>query len=273
MGEFAVLEGSRAILMTLKHRLRVRLAPAEKFGVTSDRFGAYEEGQGEEPPHVALCRHVLSGFSNKVHVDIQSDIPVTYGFGSSAALVAALTKAVFKASDRPETFREMFEMGHRAILKVFGRGSGADLAAALSDIPFLVFDPLEKSVRPFDMPFVVQAIYTGYKTPTPQVLKEVREQVPEDEWKKITGEMKTCVDLFIEKPTLAGIRSYQKQMDALHVTCDKCQQALEIFYKQGVVAKISGSGRGDCVAGFAEEPANIDVPSSMTFLSVKDLQA
>ena len=61
MGEYAVLEGGRAVLMTLRHRLRVSITPAESFRVTSDRFGVYA-GEGGKPQHVALCENVLRHF-------------------------------------------------------------------------------------------------------------------------------------------------------------------------------------------------------------------
>ncbi len=278
LGEYAVLEGARAVLMTLKHRLRVRLAPADQLKIFSDRFGNYT-GDGPKPQHVVLIENVLEKFfaaqalaSRGFHVDIQSDIPPTYGFGSSAALVAAVVKVLCDGFQIKLDFKDMFTIGHGAILETFKRGSGADLAAALADMPFLVFDPMRKSVMPFDMPFGVQAIYTGYKTPTPVVLQQVREAVSPAEWIDVTEKMKDCVDRFIAAPSVDGVREYQSYMDSLGVTCAECRQAIDAFSACGIAAKISGSGRGDCIVGFSQTPVAVNVNAPLEFLAQQDLQ-
>lgn len=272
MGEYAVLEGSRAVLMTLKNRLSVTLAAAEVQRITSDRFGEYTGGA--KPQHVVLCENVLARFpETPFHIDIRSDIPPTYGFGSSAALVAALVKALCRFYKREENFREMFEAGHAAILDTFGRGSGADLAAALADRPFVVFDPIAKTAAPFAMPFAVQAIYTGYKTPTPEVLRRITAEVREDKWHDIMAKMKSCAASFIAAPSEALVREYQTYMDALGVTCPASRAALDAFSAQGVAAKISGSGRGDCIVGFSARPVAVNVDAPLEFLAQRDLRA
>lgn len=266
MGEYAVVEGARAVMMTLKKRLTVTLTPSSSLSgrglsVVSDRFGTYDGG--ERPPHVALIANVLAEFGGEdFHVNITSDIPATYGFGSSAALVAALVRAR-GGDDLP--FAEAFTRGHRAILKTHGRGSGADLAAALADRPFVVFDPAMKSAADFSMPFTVQAIYTGYKTPTPEVLKRVNYQGK-------TGAMRDVVEAFIVRPEVGLIRRYQAEMAALGVVCDKTQQALEAFEAAGCVPKISGSGLGDCVVGFSAGPVKVGVALPLEFIPAEDLQ-
>lgn len=260
MGEYAVLEGSRAVMMTLKKRLTVTLTPSDSLKIRSDRFGFYEGG--ERPPHVKLIANVLSQFGDEnFEIDIVSDIPATYGFGSSAALVAALVKA--RGGDMG--FTEGFTRGHRAILDTHGRGSGADLAAALADQPFVIFDPQNKTAEKFDMPFTVQAIYTGYKTPTPEVLKRVSYQGK-------TRAMQGLVEAFIEEPDASSILAYQTEMTALGVVCEKTQRALDAFAAAGCAAKISGSGLGDCVVGFSGTALAVPVAPPLEFIPAGDLQ-
>jgi mevalonate kinase len=280
-GEYAVLEGARALLMTLKHRLRVRIAAAQSLRIISDRFGVYEgSDRASDPQHVTLCKNVLLHFFDfygikpeSFVINILSDIPPTYGFASSAALTAAMVKALHLFYKKGAEFKDVFTIGHRAIVDTFQRGSGADLAAALADLPFLVFDPVQKSIAPFDMPFCVQAIYTGYKTPTPVVLKQVQDSISPTRWREVTQKMTACIDRFILEPSLGDIRVYQSYMDDLGVTCAACRQALDVFSLQGAVAKISGSGRGDCVVGFSKDPVIALVAAPLEFLSQRDLQS
>src|SRR5690606_37779808 len=104
MGEYAVLEGARAVLMTLRHRLRVTLTQSGCFEVLSDKFPPYRAAptKGGKPAHVLLCENVLGGLP-PLRVEVSSDIPPTYGFASSAAFVAALLKALFRLQGREES--------------------------------------------------------------------------------------------------------------------------------------------------------------------------
>jgi mevalonate kinase len=280
MGEYAVLEGSRAVLMTLQHRLRVTVTPSATPFITSDRFGRYTAGETPKPPHAVLCGNVLDLFCKHyglqrpaLHIDIVSAISPTYGFGSSAALVAALVKSLHRYFRQHEEFGTMFTIGHRAILDTFGRGSGADLAASLADQPFVVFDPGAKEASSFGVPFTVQAVYTGYKTPTPEVLKQIRAEVPQKDWADITRKMTGCADRFIAAPSFDAVREYQGYMETLGVACPACREAVEAFSAQGVAAKISGSGRGDCVVGVAGSPVAVSVSPPLVFLSAQELRA
>ena len=287
MGEYAVLEGGRAVLMTLRHRLRVSITPAESFRVTSDRFGVYA-GEGGKPQHVVLCENILRRFlmyrhprasggdaeNTRIHISITSAIPPDLGFASSGALVGALTKALFRAFDMAENFIDMFAIGHAAIHDTFGRGSGADVAAALADMPFLVFDPQSCTVAPFTPPFVVQAVYTGYKTTTPAVLKRVHEMVSPLQWAEVIAKMKTCTDTFIAVPSMKGVEEYQGYMNTLGVTCESSDEIIALFGARGVTAKISGAGMGDCIVGFTDTPLSVlDTPLPYRFLPQKELQA
>lgn len=280
IGEYAVLEGGPAVLMTLRCRLSVTVAPSEKLHISSDRFGTYEEGAGDKPAHARLVENVISRFyatygfpARAWRITITSDIPPTYGFGSSAALVAALVRALCRASGKAEDFTPMFATAHAALLDTFGRGSGADLAAALADHPFVLFNPAEKTAEPFTLPFAVQAIYTGYKTPTPVLLKQVRAELPEEKWAATTASMRRCAEAFIAAPTLEKIEEYQSYMTALGVTCDACARAIGAFTAQGITAKISGSGRGDCVVGFSVAPTAVKVEPPLEFIPHEDLRA
>lgn len=275
MGEYAVLQGAPAVLMTLKRRLTVTLSSGPRFSVTSDRFAPYTEGEGEEPPHAQLLRRVLSRAGAKpdsIHIRIQSDIPHTYGFGSSAALVAATVRAAFRQQGREEIFADLFKAGHAAILDVHGRGSGADLAASLCDMPFVLFDPSVPSAEAFHLPFCVQAVYTGYKTPTPQVLKTVAAQTPKDEWDRTIAQMTAIARVFAAAPTLDLIEKYQGLMERLGVFCLASRKAAEALRAAGAVPKISGSGLGDCVVGFSERPVRAEVDPPLEFIAAGDLR-
>lgn len=263
MGEYAVIEGARAVMMTLKCRLQVTLAPADRLRVTSDRFDDYADGDTNIPPYVPLIRNVLARFGDdRFSIGIASEIPATYGFGSSAALVAALVKA--RVPDH--AFADQFEQGHQAILTTFSRGSGADLAAALADKPAIVFDPSRKSAQEFALPYVVQAIYTGYKTPTPEMLKRIS-------YRGKTAQMAAIVEHFIHAPSDDAILAYQREMDGLGVTCDLTRRALDAFASAGAAAKISGSGLGDCVVGFSKAPlASPGVAAPLEFIPAEVLR-
>lgn len=156
-GEYAVLNGATAVVSAVDRRAEIRMAPltGEEWQVearplameiTVFRFRA--DGQPvllSGPPlptlvHVLLRDAVLrcpalgrQGWRLTLDTcalhDMHGTVPVKFGLGSSAAIAASLAAALGAAGGRP-----MLELGELVELHSLGqggRGSGADVAAAM----------------------------------------------------------------------------------------------------------------------------------------------
>lgn len=269
MGEYAVLEGGPALMMTVPFRLSVVLEihtdQPDRLEVISDREPVFQgrcSGAGpDEPGHVRMIRQVLallvadhSLCPGGLVFRISSTIDPTTGFGSSAALMASVLKVVAGAFCPALPLPDLFRTGRQALQNLYGYGSGADILAALADTPLAVVDVQAGTARPFTLGWQVSALYSGYKTPTPRVLEHVARHTSPEVWKDVVAAMKALTHQFLETRSPGCILAFQKQMERLGVLCPALRQGLELLAAPGRYVKISGSGLGDCLVVFSEEP-------------------
>ena len=158
-GEYAVLEGSSALVTAVDRRARVRFERAEGDALMLSakplglsRFPIYRGGSlicgVENERRAGLVVEVLELMCTEFpslreslqggHLDIDTqEMSLAHGgaklgVGSSAAVAAALVGGIgFLLSDQSFEPRKIFELAHRAHLRFQGgRGSGIDVAAA-----------------------------------------------------------------------------------------------------------------------------------------------
>ncbi|XVN42802.1 MAG: hypothetical protein RCG15_00345 [Candidatus Rickettsia vulgarisii] len=119
LGEYAVLSGSKAIILT---RLNITLTKLVNLEIYSDRFPAFIESDINviEPKHVQLIKKIIDRFhyeynirqDNSWRINIKSEINCNLGFGSSAALNAALLKALSQFYQLEYDFEKLFNIGY-----------------------------------------------------------------------------------------------------------------------------------------------------------------
>ncbi|MEE9303775.1 MAG: hypothetical protein V3U84_08300, partial [Thiotrichaceae bacterium] len=152
-------------------------------------------------------------------------------------------------------------IGLKAILQIQGSGSGTDLAISLAG-GCVGFHPNTQkiSLLPLSLPFTL--VYVGYKTPTPEVLKQVREN-----WKSNPDGLKQLYRSMGDITQKAlSIKQMNKQTNKLENLGSLMNQYQILMQKLGVSdkqtenllvqlhsnadffgVKISGSGLGDCL--------------------------
>jgi mevalonate kinase len=201
-------------------------------------------------------------------VAITSSIDPTVGLASSAsvtvALLAALKSWVDGSFDRHDLLSECCSV----IRAVQGYGSGADAASIIyGGVIAYQMDDLECTPLTASLPLVL--IYSGKKTPTPEVIRYVQERekrfpvIYKDIFSAIndvTAEAILAVQAY-DLPLVGQLMNQANGfMEALDVgtpelshLCWKLRSEPAIFG-----AKISGSGLGDAVIGVGVAPL-IDV--------------
>ncbi|MEI6873952.1 MAG: hypothetical protein WCL50_02350, partial [Spirochaetota bacterium] len=115
-GEHAAVKGYPAVGLALERGISVELEPRET------RATWYLEGHDEE--HNAIARAVMKRVDTAVPdlprgglIRLESDLREGRGFGSSAALCAALAEAALAASGAPEALRHrtlVWSIAHHA---------------------------------------------------------------------------------------------------------------------------------------------------------------
>lgn len=273
MGEHAVVQGTHAICSAVSQRLSVRLSPLPDRKVRiSSALGQYEEDLDTLPirePFTFVVQALrLQKPTQGIQLDIESEFSSQWGFGSSAAVTVATVTVLRAFQQLPFDRAAIFDTALQAVRNVQGQASGADVAAATYGGAVLYrANPL--SIEPIVCDLPLAAVYAGYKTPTPDVLRMVdaqRQQVP-DVFASIDAAIDRCVLEAVpairngDMERLGRLfrihRGLQQALGTEDATLCHLLQELEV--QPGVHgAKISGSGLGDCVIALGNPEAGVE---------------
>lgn len=248
------------------HTQRVKITPHPKLNFAVSALQAFQK----QLPH-------------GLDIFIESEFSSTIGLGSSAAVLAAMLSGLNHICDSQNDITSLFEIGHKIILDIQGRGSGTDLAASLAG-GVIFFQPKNHQktlpeIKKLDTLFPITLVYCGYKTPTAEVLKQVAKN-----WQHKTAELEMLYRS-MAKITRSGFnalqsdelnlfyqacKDYQACMNELGVNDPTLQAIIEAMSNCASIftCKISGSGLGDCVLGIG----NLENCSSSADESLKMYQ-
>lgn len=274
-GEHAVLHGHPAVVAAVERRVWVNLAPRRDRRVRIVSALAMRETALEElvpSPPLQFVEQAIVRFRSRLpgglDLDIRADVPPTIGLGSSAAVTVAVLAAVHAFTGRSVTPEELAREGGEVIRAVQGVGSGADAAASVFG-GVLVFsvDPT-RPVRPLSGRPPLLLVYSGRKTPTPEVVARV--EALRRRWPEVVGAIFSAMgSLALEGaaaieagdwPRLgAAMNVGHDLMAAIGVDTPELRAIANVLRSDPGVhgAKISGSGLGDCVVAVGRRMATV----------------
>lgn len=270
LGEHAVLHGKRALVCAVDRFFTVTLTPL------SDPVIRIRSALGEDSaplnalpdrePFRFLWRSVQSydttDWSTGFTLTVDADISQHVGFGSSAAVTVAALAAIDAWLGRPLDYGALHRRALGVIQAVQGRGSGADAAASIYGglVEYRMEPPL---IEPLRACFPITVIYSGYKTPTAEVIARVdaeRHRRP-GLFEGFFTEMDECVRDAVDaicRDDWAALGQCMNLnhtlMDAIGVNDPVLERMVQALRSQPEIlgAKISGSGLGDCVIGLGD---------------------
>jgi mevalonate kinase len=201
-------------------------------------------------------------------LNINSDFSSIIGFGSSAAVTVATVAVIMQWLELSTTQDEIFSIAKKIMLQVQGVGSGADIAASVYG-GVLCYDTTSLTVKLPSIP-VLTVVYSGYKTPTSEVIKIVQTaqaQHPQ-KFSQIFDRMQDCVtkaitairdaDWSLLGKLFVAHHNLQAELGTSDAQLEKIVHYL-LMQPQIYGAKISGSGLGDCVIGLGEVPEQLHI--------------
>lgn len=273
MGEHAVLHGTHALCAAVNRRMHLRLHPREdrRFSLASalgDYDGDLDDFEVCKPFSFVLAAIQQARPRKGFHLQIRSEFSDRIGFGSSAAVTVATVSLLRALNRQPFDRAAILHEALTAVRQVQGQASGTDVAAAVyGGIVHYCADPL--FVEPMQTKLPLSVVYAGYKTPTPEVIRLVerqRQQNPE-RFAGIFQGLAACVAEAVpairagDLQTLGTLFDAHQRLQADMGCSDETLDHLidQLRTQSGVTgAKISGSGRGDCVIALGTSAARVN---------------
>ncbi len=251
-GEHSVVYGYPALISAINRRLVVILKKIDQkkdviFTPESDDLARYG---------LKKLKFLLKEQEKGLRVQIKSEIPVSRGMGSSAALAVALTSAVFKITKNVFTLEEINQCAYEIEKKQHGNPSGADNSTSLYG-GFLRFQRQKKGqdifhqLKPKNKPKIL-LIDSGRKAEsTGQMVSSVKDYLTKypRKVKRILKEMGEITFLFSEFLIEGKNHSFrellkenQRLLEEIRVVSPRAKRIINKIEKIGGAAKISGSG-------------------------------
>jgi len=263
LGEHAVLHGRRALVGAVNRRIGVSMRRRDDRTITIQSPLGRWTGEIDEADASGPLRFVLAVLTSPpkaeqtgLDVEITSDVPATVGLGSSAAVTVASLAALHGLGGRAIRPDALHREATSVIRAVQGLGSGADAAASVfGGILRYQTDPV--LVHSLKHTLDATLVYSGAKTPTPEVVRFVESRRSGDpaRFERIFDQIDRSIDDAVhaievdDRQALGGILSRNHEtMSEMGVSNEALDDIMARLLTEPCVygAKISGSGQGDC---------------------------
>jgi mevalonate kinase len=270
-GEHSVLRGGTAIVAAIDCRLSVRISPRTDQVIEVHSSLGHTSTTCKDLSFDHALRFIEGAFrlvrpEEGFFVEVISSIDPTVGLASSASVTVALLAALRAYHVGSIDQQALLNDACTVIRSVQGHGSGADAASIVYGgviayrMPCAVVTPLCPT-----LPLVL--IYSGKKTPTPEVIRRVNGA--EADFPSIYKGLFDAIDTVsaeaveaIRVQQLPKIGSLMNQanglMEALGVGTPELSELCWTLRSEPTIlgAKISGSGLGDAAVGLGSLPSS-----------------
>ena len=265
-GEYSVLQGGLALVTAIPAVMTVKLTcRTDHRFVLHSVLGSHEceiETLTPIAPFeyvITALQHFPDALTHGLSVEIVAEFESHLGLGSSAAVTVATLKAAYHLMNTPYDASSLLQKAIHVIQSVQGGGSGADAAASIYGgvIQYRIGHPVQYLRHAVPL----WVVYSGYKTATRTTIARMRDRAQQETQLGALCEKLDIIAAHAAKAILAGdwhtcgefAKLAHTHLQALGVS-DHTLDALVTYLEQhgALGAKISGSGLGDCVIGFAE---------------------
>ncbi|WP_314011083.1 mevalonate kinase [Pseudostreptobacillus hongkongensis] len=210
-----------------------------------------------EDEHVKYIKDLIKGRYNikeEIYFRINSDIPMSAGLGSSAALAIAIAKEVGKKYNIDV---DIFDIVNISEDKAHGKSSGLDLQIIANSKP-IIFEK-NKGIKLFNFNLSKYLVIanTGIKGNTKDAVSQVANNIEKnmkyiDELGNITED---AINSIVENNVyLLGklMRKAQENLRKLGLSNDNIEKLINIGRDISIGEKITGAGLGGCIIFLVE---------------------
>ena len=269
-GEHFVVYGVKAILCSINKRVTVT---AEK---TSERKISISSEIGKlvlEPdkpileinsplkPFYYLANKAIKNVNTGIHIQIDSEIPLGAGLGSSSACCVAGAAAIFKLFEKISK-EKILKLAIEAERTIFENTSGADCTVCTYG-GIIEYDKNNGFKKIEDEPnFQLVIVNSNIEHSTKSMVSKVKgfENKNKEEFSKLSNlESKLVEDVLKlvkeNKPKEIGqkINQNQEYLEILGISNNELIKMIKIGQESSFGAKITGSGGGGCIFALTNE--------------------
>ncbi|MAG08388.1 mevalonate kinase [Candidatus Woesearchaeota archaeon] len=262
-GEHSVVYGKPAIAVPLKDlRIEARVESCDELTIDDDTPDPDEE---RPKKFVKLILDELEAGSN-IKIAFNTNMPVSSGFGASAAFCVASVKAIAGFNNMDLPVERIKEISSKAEALFHGNASGLDTAVVAHEKPIYFVKGKEPELLNIYHRFSFAIVNTGIKSNTSEVVAELRERYEAD--KQRIGDVFDEVEEIVRKGRVALEKGdvsllgelmdkNQDCLERLGVSCSEIDNVIRKLKGFGALgAKLSGAGKGgNVIALFPEEIA------------------
>jgi mevalonate kinase len=273
-GEHFVVYGVKAILCSINKRVTVTAEKiSEKKILINSEIGniilepnkSISEINSPLKPFYYLANKVIKNQDTGIQINIDSEIPLGAGLGSSSACCVAGAAAIFKLFGDISK-KEILEHAIEAEKTIFENTSGADCTVCTYG-GIMEYDKKQGFKKIENEPnFQLVIVNSNIKHSTESMVSKVKqfEIKNKEEFTKLSDQesklVKDVLKLLKENNTAKiGEKTNQNQeyLETIGISNNELRKIIEIGQKSSFGAKITGSGGGGCIFAITDE-SNLD---------------
>jgi len=181
IGEHFVVYGSYAVAAAISKRARVTVTGTsnkDSIIISNDVKSKLSEQRGRFSAVKEVVRALFEKYGqpeNGIRIDIQSDIPLGSGLGSSAAISVATAGAVSRFIGHDLAYEEIAKFAARGEKSVHGNPSGIDTAASLYGGMILFSRKTGTKPIPLNRAIQLLVVFSGVPRSTSKLISKVGE--------------------------------------------------------------------------------------------------
>jgi len=269
-GEHFVVYGVKAILCAINKRITVTAETIKenKISIKSD-IGNLELEPNKEiseinsplKPFYYLANKLLENQDTGIKIDVESDIPLGVGLGSSSACCVAGAAAISRLFNKTSK-EEILELAIEAEKTIFENTSGADCTVCTYG-GIMEYDKKNGFNKIESEPnFHLVIANSNIEHSTKLVVEGVKQFKEKDEDRfstlcdKESKLIEDVLELLKENNTRElgnKIRENQEYLETIGISNEKLRKMIQIGQNKSFGAKITGAGGGGCIFALTDE--------------------
>jgi mevalonate kinase len=259
-GEHAVVYGRHAVVMAIDLRCYAEARKNSGFGISSPLGKTGLEFK--KHPYISFAIKRFSEVKPIKGVDIKigSEIPISSGLGSSAAVTTAVLKALDAEFEAGLSKEDLYELARKVELDVQGIGSGTDPFLSTYGGAWLI--PERKPLKIGKLRILVvnskEPSITSKMVAKVARLREEHPEVAERVFDAINSIALESLE-YLKKMDIKALSQLifinQCILKSLGVSTKRIDEIVGRLAELGISAKLTGAGGGGCVIGLGESKA------------------